>query len=91
MVTTYLQFSVLLFEGGFVVGQDPLLRHGSPAAIGLLYSRLVYSLHHDKPVSKMHQAAVMRTGQPVPWVSQPSQHITAHMQMSWRDCLFSES
>jgi len=48
-----------------VVGQNPLLRHGPPTAISLLYARLVHSLQHDKPVLKMHQAAVMRTGQPV--------------------------
>ena len=47
MVTRDLQLGVLLFEGGFMVGQNPLLRHGSPTAISLLYPRLVYSLQHD--------------------------------------------
>jgi len=61
-----------------VVGQNPLLRHGPPTAISLLYARLVHSLQHDKPVLKMHQAAVMRTGQPVTQVFQPSLHITAN-------------
>ena len=78
LVRSYLQLGVLLFEGGFVVRENPLLRHGSPTAIGLLYSRLVYSLQHDKPVLKMHQAAVMRTGQPVPNVFQLSLCITAN-------------
>ena len=52
----HLQLSVFLFEGGLVVGQDPLLRHSSPTAIGLLYSRLMYSLQRDeKHGSNYHQ------------------------------------
>ncbi len=91
MVTRYLQLGVLLFEGGFVVGQNSLLRHGSPTAISLLYSRLVYSLQHDKPVLEMHKAAVMRTGQPVPQVFQLLLHITAHHADFVERVPFSES
>ena len=64
MVTRYLQLGVLLFEGGFVIREHPLLRHGSPTAVGLLYSRLVYSLQHDKPVSRHAHWAACTTGLP---------------------------
>ncbi len=74
-----------------MIRQDALLSPCSPTAIGLLYSRLMYSLHNSRVVSgKQHMCCKWQSPKCMPdaWSACHLPSVTHQMSLTcWSECL----